>query len=233
MGGQRGVAVSVTANILQRTFRIRYNGNTGTCFTIDVAGGRYLITAKHVVESIRDDAVVDLFHNGHRLPMRVRLVGHGAGHVDVTVLAPQELFGASHSLKLTTAGLELAGDVYFLGFPYGLGMEVKTELNAGFPLPLVKKAAVSALGLEDGPLLLDGHNNPGFSGGPVARRGKKGEQIVIGVISAYRYDRYRVRDAMGYETAQTYDTNTGIIIAHDIRCALEIIGDKPIGISIG
>ena len=225
--------MSVTSNILQRTFRIRYKGNTGSCFTVDVEGGRYLITAKHVVESIPDDADVDLSYNGGWLPLRVRLVGHGAGDIDVTALAPQGLFGASHALKLTTAGLVLAEDIYFLGFPYGLGMEVKTDLNAGFPLPLVKKAAVSALGLEDGPILLDGHNNPGFSGGPVARRRTKEEQTVIGVVSGYRFDRHNVRDANGDKTSYTYDTNTGIIIAHDIRHALAIIASNPIGIPFG
>ena len=162
--------MSVTANILQRTFRIGYRGSAGTCFTIDVGGKRYLITAKHVVDGIQDDETVDISHNKDWLPVRVRLVGHGAGDVDVTVLAPQMMFGAAHSLKHSTAGVVLGEDIYFLGFPYGLSMEVKTDLNAGFPLPLVKKAAVSALGLEDGPILLDGHNNVGFSGGPVARR---------------------------------------------------------------
>ena len=176
--------MSVTANILQRTFRIRYNGNTGTCFTIDVQGRRYLVTAKHVVDSIRDDAVVDISHNKGWLALRVRLVGHGAGDIDVTALAPQELFGGSHPLRVTTKGLVLAEDIYFLGFPYGLGMEVKTDFNAGFPLPLVKKAVVSALGLEDGPMLLDGNNNAGFSGGPgCSSWDQRGQRNNFSVIS--------------------------------------------------
>ena len=223
--------MTVTANILQRTFLIRYDGNTATCFTVDVQGRRYLITAKHVVHPIRDDAVVHISHDRGWLPLRVRLVGHGTGDIDVTAFAPQELFGGSHPLRLTTQGLVLAEDIYFLGFPYGLGMELKTALNAGFPLPLVKKAVVSALGLADGPILLDGHNNAGFSGGPVARRGTREEQTVIGVVSGYRYDRNKVRDEHGNETTHTYDTNTGIIIAHDIRHALAIIATNPIGIS--
>ena len=224
--------MSVTANILQRTFLVRYNGNIGTCFTVDVQGRRYLVTAKHVVDSIRDNAVVHISYDRGWLPLRVQLVGHGAGNIDVTALAPQELFGGSHPLRLTTKGLVLAEDIYFLGFPYGLGMEVKTDLNAGFPLPLVKRAVVSALGLEDGPILLDGHNNAGFSGGPVARRGTREEQSVIGVVSGYRYDRHRVRDKNGNETTHTYDTNTGIIIAHDIRHALAVIASNPIGFSV-
>lgn len=224
---------NVTRKILQRTFLIKYEGKTGTCFTIDVRGKRYLITAKHVVSSIRDDAEVCISHNGGCLPLRVRLVGHGAGDIDVTALAPQELFGASHPLKATTEGLTLSEDIYFLGFPYGLRMEVSKELNEGFPLPLVKKAVVSALGLGDSPILLDGHNNPGFSGGPVVRRGTKDEQTVIGVVSSYQNHRRKVCDENGNETLYTYDTNTGIINVHDIRHALEIIETNPIGIPVG
>ena len=225
--------VSVTRKILQRTFRIHYEGKTGTCFTIDAWGKHYLITAKHVVNSIQDDAEVHISRNGDLLPLRVQLVGHGAGNIDVTALAPQELLGASYPLKLTTAGLMLAEDVYFLGFPYGLGMKVEENLNAGFPLPLVKKAIVSALGMGDSPMLLDGHNNPGFSGGPVVRRGTGEEQTVIGVVSGYQNDRRKVRDENDKETLHTYDTNTGIVVAHDIRHALEIIKTNPIGISVG
>ena len=33
-------------------------------------GERYLITAKHVVNSIRDDETVDISHNGNWLPVR-------------------------------------------------------------------------------------------------------------------------------------------------------------------
>ena len=55
---------------------------------------------------------------------------------------------------------------------------------------------------------------------------------MIGVVSGYRYDRHKVRDENGNETPHTYDTNTGIIIAHDIRHALAIIATNPIGISV-
>ena len=222
--------MSVTTNILQRTFHIRYEGSTATCFTIDVEGRRYLITARHVVKNIRDDAAVEISNNRTWKPLRVKLVGHGPENIDVTALAPQEIFGPSHPLKLTMAGLRLAEDVYFIGFPYGLGMEVKTTLNAGFPLPLIKKAGVSAIRFDGKPMLLDGHNNIGFSGGPVARRGNSNEQTVIGVVSGYRYDRSRVRDENGNETQYTYDTNTGIIVAHDIKHALALIEANPVGI---
>ena len=221
--------MSVTTNILQRTFRIRYRESTGTCFTVDVEGKHYLVTAKHIVDAIQDNESVDIFHDGNWKSVQVKLVGHGAGDIDVTVLAPQVIgFSPKHELKLTMAGVILGEDLYFLGFPYGLGMESK-NLNANFPLPWLKKAAISALTENHGPIFLDGHNNPGFSGGPVARRGTKEEQTIVGVVSGYRYVQHHVLDEHGNETPHTYDVNTGIIIAYDISHALTIIERNPIG----
>ncbi len=170
----------IFTNILQRTFHIRHNGCTGTCFTIDIEDKRYLITARHVVDAIHSEDIVEISHKEGWLRIPVRLVGHGKGDIDVTARAPQILFGVTHPLILSMDGVMLAEDLYFLGFPYGL--ETKGNVNSDFPLPLVKRATLSSVQAGE-PMLLDGHNNFGFSGGPVARRGTEGEQTLIGVIS--------------------------------------------------
>ena len=113
-----------------------------------------------------------------------------------------------------------------------LNSRVIRKLNGGFPLPLVKKAPVSAIQFRGKPLLLDGHNNVGFSGGPVARRGTKEEQTVVGIVSGYHAERENVQDENGDEAPYTYEANTGIIIAHDIRHALDLIRANPIGIAV-
>ncbi len=224
--------MSVTTNILQRTFHIRCRCAFGTCFTLDVDDKRYLATAKHVVNDIQEDDLIEVAHgDGEWLPVGVKLVGHGEGEADVSVLAPQVLFGAAYPLSITTAHLMLAEDIYFLGFPFGMSFDVG-DLNAGFPMPLVKKGIVSALPLEDGLILLDGHNNPGFSGGPVVRRGTSTEQTVVGLVSAYRYDRNKVLDTAGEEGPYTYDVNTGIVYVQDARHFLRLVSNNPIGIEV-
>jgi hypothetical protein len=84
----------------------------------------------------------------------------------------------------------LSQDAYFLGYPYGLHAE-GGSLNAHFPLAIVKKACLSmfALGGPDAYILLDGHNNPGFSGGPVvfAPNGQGAPTNVAAVVSGYKY----------------------------------------------
>ena len=227
--------MTVTTNILQRTFHVKYKESTGTCFTIDFDNRRYLITARHIAGSIQDEDIVYISHNRNWVQLPVRLVGHGKKDkdkekdIDLTVLTPRVSFGSSHPLRLTTEGLMLAEDVYFLGFPYGLGTDVETDLNAGYPLPLVKRAVVSAI-IGPSLILLDGYNNPGFSGGPVVRRWSGVEQTVIGVVAAYRHETQIVYDENSKKTSYTYKTNTGIALAYNIKHALEIIKKNPIGI---
>ena len=62
-------------------------------------------------------------------------------------------------------------------------------MNHGSPFPLTKKACLSAwVSGTSGEkiLLLDGHNNLGFSGGPVIVRERDSQPFkVCGVVSAY------------------------------------------------
>lgn len=223
--------MSVATNIVQRTFNIRHKEKLGTCFTLDLDGRRYLVTARHIVEKIKDRDVISILHGGRWIPFDVALVGHGNGDVDVSVLAPQVVLGANHALNATTAGLQYAEDVFFLGFPYGLNFEIGA-LNAEFPVPLVKRAIVSALGLGDVPMLLDGHNNPGFSGGPVVRRWNSDGQTVVGVISEYMEEPESVEDRAGNELPYVHHTNTGIIVVWEIRHAIELVESNPIGLAV-
>ena len=219
----------VTSNILQRTFHIRSGGNCGSCFTVDIDGKRYLVTARHIANTVRYPGEVEIFHSGDWKPLFVNLVGHGAGDVDVSVLAPGSLFGAAHQLSTTTANMTLGEDVYFLGFPFGYYIDGR-RLNAGFPIPLVKKAVVSLFDGEDGVILLDGHNNPGFSGGPVLR-GATSDQI-IGVVSGYRFQRQAVLDMKENQGPYTYDANTGIVFVYDSEQIKKIVLKNPIGIEV-
>lgn len=218
--------MGVTRGILQRTFRIRYGGAIGTCFTVDVANRRYLVTARHIAGTVSYSVDIEIKHEGIWKPVPVRLVGHGDGDIDVSVLAPQYPFGGSEVLTFP-APMTLGEDVYFLGFPFGMSMETG-DLNLNLPLPFVKKATLSAF-TDVGQVLLDGHNNPGFSGGPVVD--SSGDRV-IGVISGYRHDRKNVLDCSGDKGPYTYDMNTGIIHAWDSFQINQLILNNPIGIPV-
>ena len=166
----------------------------------------------------------------------VALVGHGRGNVDVTVLAPTFAFGARNALLLSPANVTLAEDVYFIGYPLGLSTKSPPDpYLGGYPLPLVKKAIVSGFPDDNaGLVVLDGHNNEGFSGGPVVRssRADSGETQIIGVVRGYYPNTQHVIDKDGSPGPYTYTNNTGIVTVQSIRKVVEIIRANPIGISV-
>lgn len=227
----------ITTNILQRTFRIRYGEHTGTCFTIDVDNKQYIVTARHVVPSISGPTnTVQIYHDSAWKTLRVDLVGHGQKNIDITTLAPHIQLSPTHRLPASIDGVTIGQDVRFLGFPYGLITDVG-NINRDFPLPLVKQGLISSLQFdEEKILLLDGHNNPGFSGGPVVcqmmnNRKRKNELTVIGVVSGY----IQARDSIYAGEAETplkYNYNTGMVKVVGIVHALNLIESNPIGFNI-
>jgi len=217
----------ITSNFIHRTFRIRCSDSIGTAFAVDVDGQQYLVTARHVVTGVSDGAAIEVFGNGQWSRTPVSLVGHGPGSIDVSVLAPERrLSPPGLPVQVTSDGLSYGQDVYFLGFPYHfLGNVIFTE--KGYPLPFVKHATLSCFGGDV--YLLDGHNNPGFSGGPVVFSTRSGPPDRVGaVISGYKFVPEPVFSGND-ETELTYKYNTGIIVSYKIEHALGLIRAKPIG----
>lgn len=226
----------VPSNALQRTFRMQFGDETATCFTVDIDGKQYIVTARHALPGIGQAVTIQLQHDGQWKDLNCSLVGFAPDEVDIAVLAPPHAISPSHPLEPTTKDMFLSQDAYFLGFPYGLQAEVG-GLNADFPLPLVKKACVSMLTFAPGKtkyLLLDGHNNPGFSGGPVifSPHGQLQNVRVAGVISGYKFvwDKVFIQDK---ETDLAVKYNTGIVVAYSIDYAVELIRANPIGALVG
>lgn len=181
----------ITFNALSRTFHLRLGDQTAPGFLIDVESKQYLVTAKHFVPKVTDVVVLELFHDGTWKKVPSKLVGHAPGEIDITVLAlPYRLVASDYVLKPDIGGIILGQEAFFLGFPYGLFGQAG-ELNSNYPMPFVKRATVSSLSASAaGPAIvfLDGHNNPGFSGGPVLfKEQEHGELKVAAVVSGYRF----------------------------------------------
>jgi S1-C subfamily serine protease len=224
----------VPSNALQRTFRMQFGHNMATCFTIDIDGKQYIVTARHALPGIGKSVSIQLQQDRQWKDLNCNLVGIAPEEVDIVVLAPPRAISPSHPLEPTIKDMCLSQDAYFLGFPYGLQADVG-GLNADFPLPLVKKACVSMFVLAPGKtkyLLLDGHNNPGFSGGPVIFSPPGFGQFlnvrVAGVVSGYNFVWEKVFN-QGKETDSEIKYNTGIVIAYSIEYAVELIRANPIG----
>ena len=221
----------ITTNVISRTFHIKYGSGTGTCFTIDIDGKQYFVTAKHVVENLKDGDEIEIYYQNKWAKIKAKLTGHSA-NADVSVFAI-DLLISGHPLHATLMGIAYGQDLYFLGFPYGIKSEVGA-LNREFPLPLVKKGIFSAM-FFDQPgkyFLIDGHNNPGFSCGPVVYKNLNSNDFNVGgIISAYRYELENTYLNDNPTPIQT-KTNTGIVIAYSIDNALELIKQNPNGKSV-
>jgi hypothetical protein len=185
--------VGLTANVLKRVVRIVIGGGSGTAFTIDVDGRHYLITAKHVVATLKDgDATIQVCGDGGKCVDTTVVVMRCADPIDIAVLVPKKLLTVTYSLPADSAGMILGQDVYFVGFPYSdpaLNTITPTLDNIGF----VRKAVWSAQQRTSGAITMyfDGRNNAGFSGSPIVflEQGKAGYDFkVAGVVSGFRVD---------------------------------------------
>lgn len=210
----------VTANIYERVVQVVTPSALGAGFTIEHEGACYLVTARHVLptEPAEEFEVIhrDSIWKGTAAPRSG--VNPGA---DIAVVRVPDEFGKPHlPVSLTSDGMAYSEDMFFLGYPYGLALTVNAERQ----LPLVKKAILSGSNYEAGGLnmlYLDGLNNPGFSGGPVVTMRMNPPQIVA-VVSGYRIDWQRLHVNRTTESPLEVQTNSGIIIAYDIRHAMEV-----------
>lgn len=139
----------ITTNVINRTFRLKHGEAVGTCFTIDIAGYQYVVTARHVVAGLRagGTGAIELFHDDAWKRLTVHVAWLSNEPVDVAILAPQQqLSPAEMTLESTSAGLVVGQQVYFLGF-------AELEMQAlpgwdGFSIPLVRQGVLAGLMLQ-------------------------------------------------------------------------------------
>jgi len=151
----------------------------------------------------------------------------------VTVLAIPALtdIDDTHfSLPVTTEGIAVGQEMMFLGFPAIYNPLLGFSLHNGFPLPLAKYARLSTFPIENQPMWLDGHNNKGFSGGPLCFAPNGSNELkVAGVVTAYKPSLAEVVDEEGSESGQYALENSGFMLAWDVRYCRDIIKANPIG----
>jgi hypothetical protein len=222
----------ITINVYFRVFEIKVGESTGTCFTIDHKDKQYVVTARHVIQDWKESMPIQILHEKQWKNANFSLIGCCEGDVDIAVMAAPMPSSPCYELLASPVGLVWGQDVYFLGFPYGWHTDIG-KLNRDFPMPFVKKAIISCEMVDEHGAhcyFLDGHNNPGFSGGPVVFKAPGTQNFkVVSVISGYRYTNepvYSGDEALPIE----YRYNTGIIVSYGINHAVELIEKKPNGL---
>ena len=228
-----------TTNVLQKTFLIKQGKQTGTAFAVELQGREYLVTAKHVVPDPSAQPMIVHAETWKDLPLDG--IYHHTGKPDVAVITLTQQIAPPHPVELSLADTMLGQSVMMLGFPFGWNY-TQYNINNGYPIPFVKSAIFSALIAKGEPstLILDGHSNPGFSGGPIVAEGKsRMEPKIIGVVTQSNNEgtphpsgfNPPLREMNGYPVPDdhVHPTNSGFIIAHHIHHVIEVIEKNPHG----
>ena len=129
-----------------------------------------------------------------------------------------EIISQGDGISLDTTLVGFGIETFFYGFPLtNMGTEA-----LGIKFPLVKNAVLSGMVKYNGVdvLVLDGHNNRGFSGGPVVVYDtSKKKMCLIGVISGYFPESRSVQ----YKGDRlSFDENSGIILCYGRQYIEEI-----------
>lgn len=220
-----------TSNVLYRVLQLRSGTSTGSAFTIEVDAKQYLITARHVLKNFGSEGEIELWLEERWSKMKARAIYPSKEAVDIVALDLGQPVTINFPLTASSGGLTLGQQVYFLGYPYGLG---PSRTLPTLPVPFLKSGIVSALDDRDpeaSMLYLDGQNNPGFSGGPIVFWHSESSSFrVAGVVRGYRNEALPVikKKNLDDPRAEAYNdlytrSNSGIIIGYDIRHIVEAI----------
>jgi hypothetical protein len=248
-----------TDHTLTRVFQIQAGTKIGTAFTIEVDGREYLITAKHVVsELLNTKNEVQICRSDGQCPAMEVTILRCDDPIDIAILVLRRPMSPRSQVRPELRGLVYGQDIFFLGFPFGLNTMLGTDPH--YPVPLIKKGTASGEVRINGAtvILIDGHNNPGFSGGPVVYRdlaNPSGLEKIAGVVSGFRNDlspvfstkkiqssevsrediveqRVQQKGSELLRLTETNDVvraNTGIVIAYAIDHAIDLIKKNPVG----
>jgi len=215
-------------NIIERIIFIKYNNNYGTAFTIEVDNIQYIITAKHIVEGIKQNDYISLFHNNQWKKIEVKNIKFKNPKVDAIVLVPNIKVTPLTKLEFTSNNIVFGQDVYFLGFPFGLKAEVGS-LNNNFPMPFVKKGICSNIDNKNPEITgiwIDGYSNPGFSGAPIVFRDiSTGNIKIAGVLIGYLPETIDVIDEKN-GTESHVKINSGLIYSINIDAIIKLIKEE-------
>lgn len=223
----------IGSSFTNRVFMIKYGEAKGTSFVIDVDGKQYFVTAKHVISEAKENDSIGIYSNGVFKDYTLHLIGHH-NIADISVFSID--FRSPNIVKgdIPCVGEPVYGqDMVFLGFPFAMTQdEVSKIVNNGYPLPFCKKATLSAIMQEGGGnlFMMDGINNPGFSGGPVIYYNIKLKKNCIGaVISGYIAQQDNVKNKNGDIPGILSISNSGLIRSWSIGYAVDLINQNPTG----
>jgi len=220
----------VPIEMLDRTLLIRHDDAVGTAFEIERRHKKYLVTARHVVASLpTTNAMLQVMRYDKWVDYKtVRTLFPKSPSVDIAVFETTEPADAPYYVapaEKGVGGATFGENVWFLGFPYGIGTHIPSG-SGGVFYPFIKHGILSAIDSSDpnaSITFIDGHNNPGFSGGPVLYVDLSDRKYkILSVVSSYRLEATQTA-VDGKVVDSPLLANSGIIQTYSIRYALDAI----------
>ncbi len=218
----------ITSKELNRTYNILVGDTSlGTVFLIKENNLNYWVTAKHVLGKVQNNqaVTVKILQDTIWRKLTGKVLLHSNPLVDIALIQPNDTSSVD-AISLDQTFFFFGDEGFFLGFPFGLKTSDRSGINKGFPVPLIKKCVLSGNRFDNGVVtwLLDGNNNPGFSGGPVFFKNRKNPKdqrlYLLGVISAYINQWDQLVTPFGL---LDYKENSGIIITIGAKHIKEIL----------
>jgi hypothetical protein len=216
---------AVPGEILNRTILIKVGNTFGTAFAIDYLGTLYIVTARHVVAELPESkAIIQVQRSNKWFEIRtVKTLFPASKDVDIAVFETDEKVPQPFQIESGGEGVVTMGQqIWFIGYPYGLGSRFKNEHEA----PFIKRGTMSAIDASNPDavvLYIDGFNNPGFSGGPIVYWDfSKHAYRILGVVQGYREDTAKVL-INGQHVDTKLLVNSGILVGYSIDHAIQAI----------
>jgi hypothetical protein len=220
----------VPVEMLGRTLLIRHGETVGTAFELERHHKRYLVTARHLVAGLPDTyATLQVMRYDSWADYKtLRTLYPKSPAVDIAVFDTGETAATPYYVAPAErggGGATFGENIWFLGFPYGIGTRIPSPAGGVF-YPFIKHGILSAVDSSDPDAnitFIDGHNNPGFSGGPVLYVDLTDHRYkIMSVVSSYRVEATQTA-VDGKLVDSPLLANSGIIQSYSIRYALDAI----------
>ena len=210
----------LTSEIISSVVRIEFKNITGTA-TIVRLNNEFIgfVTAKHlfkISDNVYYDETKEIEFGITMIGDVSKLVGnifYSDNNTDIAIIVVKSTQKFSLTYTIFDDTFYLSEEFYIIGFPFVMQDFIKDALSipeSNFPCGFVKHGYISGIKKTDGinMLLLDIHNNNGFSGSPICCY-RHNRFKIIGVVSGYYPDLF--------DSGIEINSNSGIAIGYDIN----------------
>ena len=223
---QQNAYAGVTANVLERVYRFKAGTQVGASFSIDYNEATYLISARHLLKDLKEGEVPQIFTKTGWKKVTSPPIFPKDKNVDIVAYKLSESVHPTLPLEPLEGKITISQLVYFIGYPHGLA-SVGPLGGKLVEIPFIKSGILSAvIGLNPNVVVMfiDGHNNKGFSGGPVVFKSASSDRFrVAGVIRGYKPEDLPIFDNKVLVDKVVAEGNSGIVISYSIENILDVL----------